>query len=110
MLYVFQAATVQTVAWAVLVRHTRLLCSLAAQPLLIQSLAQNAGGAILTVTGDLSVTGLSISGDGSSITNLNGSNVSSGTVNDVFRPSANVTVQNWPPLMATANSFDTSLR
>ena len=53
--------------------------------------AQNAGGTILTVTGDPSVTGV-ISGDGSSITSLNGSNISSGTVNDA-RLSANVTVQ-----------------
>ena len=46
--------------------------------------AQNAGGTILTVTGDLSVTGV-ISGDGLSITSLNGSNISSGTVNDARR-------------------------
>ena len=53
--------------------------------------AQNAGGTILTITGQSSVTGV-ISGDGSGITSLNGSNISSGTVSD-SRLSANVTVQ-----------------
>lgn len=54
-------------------------------------IAQNAGATVVTVNGDISVTG-SISGNGSGITNLSADNVASGTLSD-SRLSTNVTIQ-----------------